>query len=336
MRKTNPIRRAVHSVHPERERGDAPTRVGRLAKIRLWVLPWFHPGFLFGRPVPEGLEGSNRLANRWTLLIAVVALVGLILVIWKGMEHISDTVASNNAAPAVRTDSEIRVKSLHVSLPEQQAIALVKAAVENRDPGKVGNLFRQGDATEAEIIRFLGEMATTDGKVDGYEWMGSIDANGLTLDGVIITFDNPGVPRNRLAALVPGEDGTWRVDFPAFARSVDASWDKIISGEVKQAKVRVYVAADNYYNGVFGDEEKWVSVSLASPDTPKVLVGYCTMESPQAAALKRIVSRGAPLSRAVVEFRRVEGGGDRQVLITRVLAEDWVMADQAFDEIFRQ
>lgn len=336
MRKSNPIRRSVHSVHPEREKGDAPTRIGRLAKIRLWIWPLFHPGFFFGRPVPEGLEGSNRLANRWTMLIAVVALLSLGFMIWKGMAHTSDPIEAHQAVPVGRTDGEIRVRSAHVSLTEEEAIALVKAAVESRDAGTVGKYFRSGDATVNEIVRFLKEMEATDGKVDGYEWMGSIDANGMAMDGVIITFNNPGAPRNRLAALVPGEDGAWRVDFPAFARSVDPAWDKIISGEAKHATVRVHVAADNYYNGVFGDEGKWVSASLASPDTPEVLIGYCTMESPQGAALKRIVSKGAPLSRAVLEIRRVEGGEPRQVLISRVYAEDWVMGDKAFDEVFSQ
>jgi hypothetical protein len=158
----------------------------------------------------------------------------------------------------------------------------------------------------------------------------------MTMDGVLITYETAVTesPRNRLALLVPDEEEKWRVDFAAFARLVEPSWDEILSGAAKKAIIRVYIAEDNYFNGVFSDEKVWLSVSLGSPDTPQLLIGYCKAGSPQAAALRQISAREVPASRTVLEIRRVEGGGPRQVEITRVLAEDWVLGEDPFDGKF--
>ena len=75
-------------------------------------------------------------------------------------------------------------------------------------------------------------------------------------------------------------------------------------------------------------------MSLGTPDTPQVLIGYCEAGSPQASALRQISAREVPASRAVLEIQRVDGGGARQVRIMRVLAEDWVLGDVQFDRKF--
>lgn len=44
---------------------------------------------------------------------------------------------------------------------------------------------------------------------------------------------------------------------------------------------------------------------------------------------------GGNLKRMTLELRHVEGAQPRQVQISRVVAEDWVVGDRMFDEGFR-
>jgi hypothetical protein len=332
--KSKRIRRSVHSVHPEREKGDAPARLGRISKIRLWFLPMISRRKRRKNRTPEESAEHRRVINRWTLRIGAMALVCLGVAIWQGAIFRSAPQAAVVAGPTMRDDSEVRVKSRFASLDEDAALALVRKALAVRDPAEVGEFFRLGDSTPEQVIEYLGQMETADGSIAHYQWLGSVDANDMTLDGVLITYANSGTPRNRMAMLVPDEEQKWRVDFAAFARLVDPSWEKILSGEAKEATLRVYIAEDNYFNGVFSDEEKWLSVSLGTPDTEQVLIGYCEAGTPQAAALRQISAREVPASRAVLEIQRVNGGGPRQVRIMRVLAEDWVLGDEPFDRKF--
>jgi hypothetical protein len=79
---------------------------------------------------------------------------------------------------------------------------------------------------------------------------------------------------------------------------------------------------------------------MASPDTETILLGYCRKGSPQERAMERIVSeeKDEPrhrLNRVTLEIRRPQGAEIRQFEITRVLAEDWVMAAAPFDAAFK-
>ena len=102
----------------------------------------------------------------------------------------------------------------------------------------------------------------------------------------------------------------------------------------------VILAKDSYFNGPFKDDGKWQCFGMASPDTDKILLGYCRKDSPQAHALSRVFYQEADaqnmqnrLKRATLELQRPEGAETRQFEITRVLAEDWVLTDREFDEV---
>ncbi|MGA0846032.1 MAG: hypothetical protein ACO3RV_05775, partial [Luteolibacter sp.] len=140
---------------------------------------------------------------------------------------------------------------------------------------------------------------------------------------------------NRLVLLTPDEEGTWKVDYESFARKVDPSWDQLISGEANSGLVRVIFAQDNYFNGPFSDDQKWSCFAMASPDIEPILMGYTRIGSPQDTALRRLLLRGsrkqAGVQRVTLRIKRPADSVDRQFQITRVLAEDWVLTDQAFD-----
>jgi hypothetical protein len=203
----------------------------------------------------------------------------------------------------------------------------------------VEKYFHPGAAGPAAVTAFLSGMEEQDGAVTGCQWLSSMDANGLLIDGVLVSTSKDDVPRNRLALLTPDDKGVWKIDFDAFARTVKPSWDGLLSAEGGQGVARVIVAKDSYYNGPFIDESVWVSYGMASPDTGEILLGYCRKDSPQARAMERIVSSAGVgdnrrLNRATLELRRPQAAEKRQFEIIRVLAEDWALGKEPFDAAF--
>lgn len=222
---------------------------------------------------------------------------------------------------------------------EGVALELVKQALALRDPAEVERFFRIGPAEPAAVVGFLEGMEAADGAVTGLQWLSSMDANGMLIDGVLVSTSKDGTPRNRLALLTPDEKGAWKIDFEAFARTVTPSWDELLAEDGGCGEVRVIVARDSYYNGPFKDDQQWECYGMASPDHDTILLGYCRKDTPQARAMARIFSEDKSemnqrLNRATLELRRPEGAELRQFEIIRVLAEDWVLGDEPFDAGF--
>ncbi len=337
--KPDGIRRSVRSSSRDRAAGDAPS-MGKMARM---------PGT--GLPKEKKRRRKSRTASRknrsrrsrkkviatWTAVVCGVAAAGLGLAIWLGL-HFKPAEASGQlgAVSLLKRSAEATPNNPRIpSLPESAALALVKQGLAVRDVAQVSTYFRQGEVGPSEQVEFLKAMESKEGVIEHYEWLGIIDASRTPIDSVLVEFKNQEGRRNRLAALVPDEEGKWKIDFDAFARRVSPSWDEITTGRAQTAKVRVYVAKDNYYNGPFRAESEWLCVGFASPDTDAILTGYCRVGSAQAAAMGWIFSKDSALNRAVLEIKRVEGAEARQFEISRVLAEDWVVTEKPFDEGFK-
>jgi len=258
------------------------------------------------------------------------------------MMNMSSRPATPNAGIVLVPVEEESVSSRFQSPSTQETFELVKAGIAARDPEKVMEYFRPGAASAEEIVGFLEETEMAEGEVTQYKWLGGIDANGLQLEGMATVFSIDGKESSRLAILTPDEEGRWKIDFESFARIVRPSWSALLEGKEDQGLVRVWVAADNYYNGVFRDESAWVCYGMASRDSDKVLMGYCKTGSPQAKAMVWIIAQSLEkqldfrgMCRATLEIRRPAGAEVSQFEITRVLAQDWVVSDKAFDSIFK-
>ncbi|MFT3990464.1 MAG: hypothetical protein QM680_03545 [Luteolibacter sp.] len=195
----------------------------------------------------------------------------------------------------------------------EEVLALVKKAVAVADVAEVPKFFRlQGESPERAL-----EFLTAKGRADSYQ-MVSIARNGERLSGVWVGFQQ-GEVVNRYLALPVREGNEWKVDFAAFARKMDGSWDALLSGEQPGLKARVSLSADNYYNGVFADERRWACYRIESPDLDESLYGYCMVGSEQAKELDQPVEK-----RCILELAKPAESGRRQVEITRVLARDWI------------
>jgi hypothetical protein len=282
-----------------------------------------------------------KVLMTWSAVFAVAVMGVLVLALWlwlrSNMSRAEVSTRENVAAPGV----DQRVVSRFESPSPELALDLVKHALLIRDPGQVAEFFHPGSASFEAVVDFLRDTEAVDGVLTGCDWLSSMDANGLLLEGVAVNTKLGDKPRNRLALLTPDETGRWKIDFDAFARTVKPAWSEFMAMTSGQGLVRVMVAKDNYYNGVFRDETRWSCYGMGSPDLDFVLLGYCRQGSPQAAAMARIVVNGnlragdRGLKRVTLEIRRTAGAESRQFEITRVFAEEWVLSATPFDDHFK-
>ncbi len=338
--KSRDIQRSVRSQRIERAEGDAPS-IGRVPRVPGTGLP---KGIRRKHRRGEGPRGNRERINRkrvliaWSALFMTIAIGVLCFALWmrvRSGNHMSETSGGKKGATAI----EERVVSEFISPSENEALVLVKNAMTVRDTEKVEDLFRCGTTKPEDVVGFLRKMENLDGAISDYEWLSSMDANGMLLDGVQVHFKTLKKEfRSRLAFLTPDDKGHWKVDFDAFARTVNPQWSEIIRNKPVKAVVRVMVAPDSYYNGDYKDEEKWICYGMASPDHETILMGYCSKDSQQAKAMERIMSAGEDLlgigrrlGRATLEISRPDGGDERQFMIIRVLAQDWVVSDKPYD-----
>lgn len=335
--KSDGIKRSVRANRHNRSPGDAPN-LGRVSRIHGAGKPKEAGGRRRRREDWGWRSSDNRpkALLMWTLLLAGVALLllGGFLWLWLKPKIISKEELAGRSV--VHDESRVRVAARFPSPSEGDSLAQVKHALTIRDPAVVEGYFRPGDSSPAEIVGFLKDLEAGDGTITGYEWLSSLDVNRLLIEGVMVNFNSKSGPRNRLALLTPDETGKWKIDFDAFARKVKPSWREILEKPPETALVRVFVMKDSYYNGPFRDEKQWICLGMASPDTETMLLGYCRVGSPQAAALDWMFSKGdTNVCRATLELRRVEGAETRQFEIARVLAQDWIVNEVPFDEGFR-
>jgi hypothetical protein len=329
------FRRSVKGRKYERSAGDAPN-LGRVARMPRGE----SRGERRRRKSERSGRGSPKVSNRavvitWSVLLSLmtIGLLTVFLVMWLKWNR-QESMAGAGNEEAVR---EERVVSRFPSPSEKDALAIVSRALALTEPEGLRECFRPGKASDREILDFLSGWREGEGKAARHEWLSSMDANGMLLDGVVVLTGEYPELKNRLAMLTPDEEGRWKIDFEAFARTATPPWEDILENPAAVAVVRVMVARDSYFNGPFRETDGWSCFGIASPDIKSNLYGYCRQDSAQDRAMKRLLvspddpEEAGKIRRATLEIARVPGGGPRQFEIRRVLAEDWVLSDKAFD-----
>ena len=331
--KSDGIQRAVRANRHERSAGDAPS-LGRLARMRGTGLP---KGRRRRRKRSERApsSGKGKVVFYWSLLLGVfsLGLLGAAFFLW--LKPQMDSAQDAEMQSLLEVEENVRVPSKFPSPSEREALDLVKQALAVRNPEKVAGKFHLGTSDSRQIVDFLSKIEIVDGMLDHYEWLSNMDANGLSIDGVLVHYLLDGKTRQRLAFLTPDDNGVWKIDFDGFARTVTPSWTELLEKGADHATVRVYLGEDSYYNGPFSDDKQWISYGFASSDTDQLLIGYCKVDSAQAKAIRWMFAKGTRINRAILEIRRVNGAEPKQFEITKVLAEDWVMGKTPFEDGFK-
>jgi len=265
--------------------------------------------------------------------------MGFAVALW--IKSSKETSANVDGGVSATLPMTKRVASRFESPSEEAALEWVKRALLVRDPAMVPKYFRLGTADPDTVVAFLENISKTEGPVSGYSWLSSMDRNGLLIDGVMVKGERGYSPKNRLALLTPDESGKWQIDYDAFARTCKPACESVLDPNYTGGLIRVFVSRDRYFNSVFANDSEWVCYRLFSPDWKDVLLGYCRKNTPELAAITRVLDN-ARISgenpgavRVILEIERVEGAEQRQFRIARVLAEDWVMSATPFDEPFK-
>jgi hypothetical protein len=286
-------------------------------------------------------KGSRKRRQRQRTLLAWSFLLGLIVIgVFAGAVGLwlLPKVNDSSAHTSQKLDADEprdRVVSRFPSPTESESLEKVKQAMALRDSSAVSDYFRLGAATPEQVVDFLQELEAGEGPVTDFGWLSSIDANHLSIDGVVVIFKGSEQPSRRLALLTPDEQGVWKIDFDALARSVTPAWEDFIDQAETSVRGRVYITRDSYYNGPFRDDQRWVCYGIRTPDLDETFFGYCEIGSAQHAAIEAIFVRDTRVIRATLELRRPQDAGPRQLVISRVLAEDWVINEAGFfDETF--
>lgn len=319
---------------PVRKIGEAPD-IGRVLRS-----PQSGTKNRRGAPTSAGRRRrTHRIIMAWSVAFAVVSVGVMMFFVISHFRNLTPppktTVGLASSPPDLdeifskSTGSELETPS------EAASLEFVTSALANRDPGRVTGFFRiPPDKTPEDALRLLEGIKSTEGSVSKILWLGTAFANGRLLNQVVVHMEKGGRSVNRLAQLVPQPDGEWRIDFDSYIRATSADWESILSGKSPFSTVRVFVALDNYYNGIFSDDTVWQAYALVSPDTDEILYAYAQRKSPQFLAMEKILDSDEPLHRATLEITILPDAGKRQFQISRVIAENWVAAEKPFDESF--
>lgn len=268
-----------------------------------------------------------------TLVVLVLVILGLRM-LWQRMENPDEPIASSKAEktmPAVPRPARKTVPSLDRAAAEE----LVRRAVALDDPAEVAKFFRNGSRKPEEIIAFLRNMRETVGTVGKFSWFGPLPGDVIQNDGGEINFVKGYDHSRRQVYLVPDPQGNWKVDFDSFARQAVPSWDDLFGGKVEKGVIRVFAMKDSYYNGAF-TEADWICLGIATPDVDRILFAYCRRGS-EAEEDLALIHKSLALEakdrqpwRVTLEVRAGDAKTTRQFEITRVLARDWVLPDEAY------
>jgi hypothetical protein len=320
--KTQDIRRGITSRH-QSAAGEGKG-IGRVSRVRDVNAP---PGVMLRRRRSKGGMQARKKASLATsvlLGLATCGVIALAITLW-----LLPMLRRQGAAAPVAL-AKVKIASEFPSPSREEALDLVRRALAAQTPGEVNSLFRLGESQASEVLDYLKQAEERDGQAEDFEWLSSIDTDGLLMEGVlVVSRKREQKDVQRLAILTPDQGGSWKLDFAAYARLGSPSWSELLEKKPERAVVRVMVGPHVYYNGPFRDESEWVCYQLTSPDIDIPLRGYCKVGTPQAEALSKLFADGNQICRATLELRDVQDAESRQFEVTRLLASDWVVADGA-------
>jgi hypothetical protein len=271
------------------------------------------------------------VVRAWSILLVFVAggLITFFVYFWAIPQLEENELV---ARPRTRNSENVRVVSKFIPPSERKAIQLVKDGLAVRDPKRIPEFFRVSDSSPQEVIDALQQIESECGPIQGYAPLERVETSEVVLGAVMVTYLYKETQPERVALLTPVDQGKWKIDFDAYVQRSKPSWDKIMTGGVDTAEVRVLVSVDTYFDNAFVNEYEWSCYRMVGPGRGEVLFGYCKAGSPEQTAIKKALSKQGGKVRMMLEIEKVQGAAKRQFQVTKAIAEDWVVADEVFDK----
>lgn len=255
------------------------------------------------------------------LLIAVVLVAGVTWILYQQINRKPETAAVTNL-----TEDTFDVP--HPSASE--CIRLVTAFLKAGSPSELAGIVRLKRLDAEQAYAEFTEIRKQSGEVERIDWAGAEEANGLSLEMVMVTYKTG---KYRIAFLTHDEQGNWKVDVESFLGHNTRPWDQIIGKGSCKALVRVLATPDSYYNGLFRNEQEWGCLALTSPDHPERIYGYLKPQSPAILAVTEMLRTKNPAV-MIVEISRDAGMDPLQYEIKKIIAQGWVESDVEFSSRF--
>ena len=197
-------------IKPRHEKPEGP-RIGQVPHMRGPADP--NSGRWVRRRSSERTAGPRpvgpSLALRMWSLVFVVATIMVIVgfsLFWMRSHR------TEGRGNATGNREDVRIFSRFATPSEDETLALVRKALANRDLAKVEDLVRPGSSTPAEVVAFMKHLKQRDGPLQRMVWLGSLDVGGMFADGVLVV-SGEAKPVERLAILLPDDQGVWKMDF---------------------------------------------------------------------------------------------------------------------------
>jgi hypothetical protein len=286
----------------------------------------------------EGGTGGrmNGLTLGWSIGLAIVAfaLLGGVIAWWIAGRETADQGPLQVMLPP--PDRVIEEPTLPPRPGSPEILKAARNALAVQSPAEVEERVFTGGVDAAEVLAFLNATPERDGILRSLDHLTGQDANGLSIETVVVTFSGPqGGSRNRIVMMTPDEDGVWKMDYPAYVRLAEPSWDAFLKGSADRARVRVFVERDAYFNGPFADDRRWQCYAIASPDVDELMFGYCPVDSATCRAIEAVLARRKGATRVTLDISRPQGAAGRQFEIKAMVAEDWVVRGEPYETLFR-
>jgi len=296
----------------------------------------------------QGGRMADRAGKRQTLVILAVGLLMLMAVVLAVVLMVSRSGDPENVVVVDDADTTgipqrplASNSPVDVSAPDPTASSPVSEGPQesgrggNRilmDAHPVARAFLDADTVEA-LLKVVDRPEVVAGRIERYHPDGTIEPLGL---GDYSQFSQ--VRQIGPYAMVPLRTRDFKVrmmtfrvypdvlkvDWESWVGWSETSWDEFIGNRLEGTHTfRVNLAAVEYYNFDFADEQKWQSFRLGSPDEEHRLYGYVARDSPAHATLRSLLEQGS--TQVTLELRFAENAttGD-QVEIIRVVAENWI------------
>lgn len=219
---------------------------------------------------------------------------------------------------------------------EIEAVRIVQNAIAARDADTLREFVHETREADAEtMLAFFSEMGARDGEVVRYNWIGAADSHVHTqIQNVHVISEKDYMRTTRTAMLVPDASGTWRMDFPAFARWCDPPIQLLGQDEgYPGGRVRVITGRDFYFNGPFSDDREWVCFSFASPNSETTGFAYTRIGSQEHVRMQSMLEASETgAARITMEIRRVDGAMRTQFEISRIHNDNWLAIDWLEDD----
>jgi hypothetical protein len=318
-------------------RGEKRTRSKRKKKEKEAETPGWEASAGKWRASRKKGKRTLQTLGGWTLAIIVVFGVAFFLV--------KDNEPQETAEKSEKVDDFDELVQVPLLMPDEELedpIELPK--IMQRSEGEfltlaqpVAEAFMTATSVE-QILPWVRDRERVEAKIQAHYREGEIEPMGLSKFNATgrvsykdtfaaVTILTPNFERKQLA-FVDSADGL-KIDWESWVGWSEMPWDKLIESRPTQpVLVRAMLKRVDYYNFGFGDEVKWRSYLIVSPDGEHTLYGYAERNS---LIDQRLRPDEQNISFSVtLKIRFPEDGDSRnQTVIEEFVSDGWVVPDKA-------